>query len=134
MSDIKKKIIKKFKPKFKTSIKASNELVVDSVNNELIVNEKQLNDKCIVFNDLYLNQMNDCFVFKTANGKQILLSNDKIAKVVNNLWPKQTPEDNEDNNCLSNCDNNEESDGMVPSLNSEDFESKVLININSIYI
>jgi hypothetical protein len=125
MSDIKKKIIKKFKPKFKTSIKASNELVVNSVNNELLVNEKQLNDKSIAFNDLHLNQINDCFVFKTANGKQILLSNDKIAKVVNNLWPKQRLEDNEDNNCLNNCDNNEESDRLVPSSNPEDIESKV---------
>jgi hypothetical protein len=125
MSDIKKRIIKKFKPKFKTSIKASNELVVNSVNNELLVNEKQLNDKSIAFNDLHLNQINDCFVFKTANGKQILLSNDKIAKVVNNLWPKQRLEDNEDNNCLNNCDNNEESDRLVPSSNPEDIESKV---------
>jgi hypothetical protein len=125
MSDIKKKIIKKFKPKFKTSIKASNELVVNSVNNELLINEKQLNDKSIAFNDLHLNQINDCFVFKTANGKQILLSNDKIAKVVNNLWPKQRLEDNEDNNCLNNCDNNEERDRLVPSSNPEDIESKV---------
>ncbi len=125
MSDIKKRIINKFKPKFKTSIKASNELVVNSVNNELLINEKQLNDKSIAFNDLHLNQINDCFVFKTANGKQILLSNDKIAKVVNNLWPKQRLEDNEDNNCLNNCDNNEESDRLVPSSNPEDIESKV---------
>jgi hypothetical protein len=128
MSDIKKKIIKKFKPKFKTSIKASNELVVDSVNNQLLVNEKKLNDKSIAFNHLNLNQINDCFVFKTANGKQILLSNDKIAKVVNNLWPKQRPEDTEDNNCLNNCDNNDEKHRLVPSLSPEDFESKVLIN------